>query len=205
MPGFSFAVALLATAAVASAQFRGPGPRGAGAGAIAGSPNSRPSWLQRSPPTPCSASRGGEALIVTDFGAVGDGHTDDTAAFQAALQAAAANGSNVFAPGRQYLIASGLSIPDTVTLEGTYRTVPSHPVGQGEKGPTTGSVIRATNGRGSSAPSRAAAPAREDLPHSHLFRVQAVVSRSSPLATTPRSGASPSCARHLRPVRPLPG
>lgn len=154
---FWFAAALLATSPLASAQGRGPGPRGGGPFA---SPFRGPSnVLQRSPPV--SASRGGEALIVTDFGAVGDGHTDDTAAFQAALQAASVNGSIVFAPGGQYHIASGLSIPPTVTLEGTYRTVPSHAVGQGQPGPTTGSVILATAGRGSSAP-----PARPRRPQS---------------------------------------
>jgi hypothetical protein len=66
--------------------------------------------------------------VVAGFGAVGDGVTDDTAAFQAALDAAGgtAHGSVVIpggsgsAPlyGRQYKITSPLTIPNGVTFGG---------------------------------------------------------------------------------------
>lgn len=62
---------------------------------------------------------------VRDFGAVGDGETDDTAAFQAAMDAAnEAGGGIAFAPTGDYLIETHLTVPDFVTLEGVW-TVPT--------------------------------------------------------------------------------
>lgn len=59
---------------------------------------------------------------VTTFGAKGDGTTDDTAAFQKALDAAAADGGGIVSvPTGNYLIKGHLSIPDNVTLEGVFR------------------------------------------------------------------------------------
>lgn len=66
-----------------------------------------------------------ERYNVRDFGAVGDGVTDDTGAFQSGLDAAGADGGGiVFAPRGDYLIATHLVVPDTVTLEGVF-TVPT--------------------------------------------------------------------------------
>jgi len=62
---------------------------------------------------------------VRDYGAVGDEVTDDTAAFQGALDAAGgAGGGIVAAPRGTYRIASHIVIPDNVTLEGVF-TVPT--------------------------------------------------------------------------------
>lgn len=62
---------------------------------------------------------------VKDYGAVGDGVTDDTAAFQAALDEVGAQGGGiVYAPRGNYLVATHLAIPDHVTLEGVF-TVPT--------------------------------------------------------------------------------
>jgi len=62
---------------------------------------------------------------VREYGAVGDGKTDDTAAFQKALDAAAAEGGGTaFAPTGNYLIKTHLSIPGDVTLEGIW-TMPA--------------------------------------------------------------------------------
>lgn len=61
---------------------------------------------------------------VTDasFGAVGDGITDDTYAFQKALYAAeAAGGSVVYAPNHRYAIKGHLYIPAGVTLRGDWK------------------------------------------------------------------------------------
>lgn len=58
---------------------------------------------------------------VRDFGAKGDGVTDDTAAFQRALESVAEKGGTVFVPIGDYLIKSHLNIPANVTLEGVWK------------------------------------------------------------------------------------
>lgn len=64
---------------------------------------------------------------VRDFGARGDGQTDDTAAFQQALNAAGAVGGGVvFAPRGNYLFAGRLHVPNAVTLRGVWESVPAH-------------------------------------------------------------------------------
>lgn len=64
---------------------------------------------------------------VRDFGAKGDAKTDDTAAFQAALDAAAkAGGGAVEAPRGNYLFAGHLRVPAAVTLKGAWESVPAH-------------------------------------------------------------------------------
>jgi hypothetical protein len=54
---------------------------------------------------------------VRDYGAIGDGLTDDTAAFQAAN--AAADGRTVLVPAGVYLLASGMTFSEKVQFEGT--------------------------------------------------------------------------------------
>jgi len=64
---------------------------------------------------------------VRDFGATGDGATDDTAAFQKALDAARqAGGGVVYAPRGNYFFAGHLDVPSAVTLKGVWESVPSH-------------------------------------------------------------------------------
>ena len=64
---------------------------------------------------------------VKAFGAKGDGKTDDTAAFQAALEAAAkAGGGTVYAPRGNYFFAGHLAVPSAVTLAGVWQSVPAH-------------------------------------------------------------------------------
>jgi hypothetical protein len=60
----------------------------------------------------------GGYVNVKDYGAVGDGVTDDTAAIQAALDAAAAAGGEVVVPRGVYLISDTLSILSYVLLRG---------------------------------------------------------------------------------------
>jgi hypothetical protein len=57
-----------------------------------------------------------ELISVKDFGAVGDGATNDTPAFQAAINYAA--GRKVFVPFGQYLLNSGVSYSGVIHLEG---------------------------------------------------------------------------------------
>jgi hypothetical protein len=64
---------------------------------------------------------------VREHGAVGDGATDDTAAFQRALDAASkARGATVYAPSGRYLCRGTLAVPQGVTMRGSYHCVPSH-------------------------------------------------------------------------------
>ncbi|MCL6627968.1 MAG: hypothetical protein K6U00_00025 [Armatimonadetes bacterium] len=79
---------------------------------------------------------------VRDFGAKGDGVTDDTAAFQRALEAMAEKGGTVFVPIGNYLIKSHLNIPANVTLEGVWK-IPT--AGTAYKG----STLLAVEGEGS--------------------------------------------------------
>jgi len=64
---------------------------------------------------------------VRDYGAKGDGQTDDTAAFQKALDAVAGKGGGtVLAPRGNYLFAGHLNVPSAVTLKGIWESVPAH-------------------------------------------------------------------------------
>jgi hypothetical protein len=65
--------------------------------------------------------------VVTDFGAAGDGVTDDTVAIQGALDAAARAGRGVVVlPPREYL-ASRLLLPPGITVEGYGAVLKRHP------------------------------------------------------------------------------
>ena len=82
---------------------------------------------------------------VKSYGAVGNGTTDDTTAFQNALNAAStANGGIVWVPTGAYKIATHLTIPSHVTLEGVFRAPP----GRNFSGPY-GSALLAYEGAGS--------------------------------------------------------
>jgi hypothetical protein len=75
---------------------------------------------------PAPTVDGAETLVFThdvrDFGAVGDGQSDDTAAFQKALDAASeAGGGIVHAPAGQYRCDGHLLVPPAVTLRGEWR------------------------------------------------------------------------------------
>ena len=79
---------------------------------------------------------------VRDFGAVGDGKADDTAAFQKALDAAQAGaGGIVSVPTGKYLIAGHLDIHEHTTLEGVFRAPTARSQG-------FGSTLLATEGKG---------------------------------------------------------
>jgi hypothetical protein len=85
-----------------------------------------------------------ETVSITDFGAVGDGTTDNTAAIQAALDYAAISGGTVIVPaGYTYAIAGNLSVEDTVSV---------CLVGQGNTtaGAGKGSILKFTGSAGTS-------------------------------------------------------
>lgn len=93
------------------------------------------------------------SLNVTDFGAQGDGKSDDTAAFQKALDECGALGGTVSVPSGKYLIKTHLNVPASVTLEGTWRapvTVNNyHDPKDSNGGPELlGSVLLAVEGAG---------------------------------------------------------
>ncbi len=64
------------------------------------------------------------ALNVRQFGAKGDGVTDDTAAFQAAMDSLGEAGGIVLVPVGNYLIKGHLDVPACVTLEGVWKAPP---------------------------------------------------------------------------------
>lgn len=83
----------------------------------------------------CSAA----TFNVMDYGAKADGKTDDTPAFQAAINAAFdARGGVAYAPKGDYLIAGTIIVRPHVTLKGEY----SGPAG------AHGTVLLATGGKG---------------------------------------------------------
>lgn len=84
-------------------------------------------WVWAIAVTVSASAIAGDVLSVADFGAKADGKTDDTAAFQKALDAAAAAGGGVvYAPRGNYFFAGHLTVPSAVTLKGVWESVPSH-------------------------------------------------------------------------------
>ena len=70
---------------------------------------------------------GSDQFDVRRFGAVGDGKTDDTVAFQKALDAARDHGGGtVYASRGNYFFAGHLDVPVGVTLAGLWPSVPAH-------------------------------------------------------------------------------
>jgi len=74
---------------------------------------------------------------VKDFGAKGDGATDDTMAIQAAMDAAAIVGGRVHLPPAKYLVKGSLNVPAGVHVRGV-ADAPRF------NAPMTGSIIQAT-------------------------------------------------------------
>ncbi|MGQ9523806.1 MAG: glycosyl hydrolase family 28-related protein [Armatimonadota bacterium] len=88
---------------------------------------------------------------VREFGAKGDGSTDNTDAFQKALDTAAKGGGGVVVvPAGRYAIKGHLSVPPAVTLQGTWQAPPSHTGIRDANGlkPEYGSVLLAYEGAG---------------------------------------------------------
>ncbi|NIA12583.1 MAG: hypothetical protein GWP08_00790 [Nitrospiraceae bacterium] len=77
---------------------------------------------------------------VKEFGAMGDGQTDDTAAIQAAIDAASGDGGNVLLPPGRYAVSGSLHIAPGVTVMGV------HDAPVGFTAPTA-TVLLVTGGR----------------------------------------------------------
>lgn len=89
---------------------------------------------------------------VSDFGAVVDGKTDNTAAFQKALDTAgAADGGVVLAPTGRYSFDGSLKIPKNVALRGVSAYAPAHAGIRDKSGekPEFGTVLMPRGGAGS--------------------------------------------------------
>ncbi len=98
-------------------------------------------------------SKGSFSCDVSEFGAKGDGKTDDTAAFQKALDAMhAADGGIVRVPAERFLIAGSLNVPQGVVLQGIFQGPTSHASfkdGVAIPPPNAdGTMLLATGGRG---------------------------------------------------------
>ncbi|MDD2393364.1 MAG: glycosyl hydrolase family 28-related protein [Eubacteriales bacterium] len=62
----------------------------------------------------------GRAYVdIRDFGAVGNGLTDDSGAIQKAIDAAAKTGAVVYIPGGMFRMAKGVKVPKGVSVEGS--------------------------------------------------------------------------------------
>jgi len=93
----------------------------------------------------------GDSWNVSDYGAVADASADATAAFQAAMDAAAAAGGGIVTvPTGRYRFDGALTVPDAVTLRGVYRYAPSHAGirDAGQLKPDYGTVFRVHGGAG---------------------------------------------------------
>ncbi len=74
-----------------------------------------------------SHSSGPLGLSVIQFGALGNGKHDDTAAFQNALNAVSrSGGGRVYVPAGNFRINGNLTVPQDVTLEGTWVAPPTY-------------------------------------------------------------------------------
>ena len=74
---------------------------------------------------------------VLQFGAVGDGVHDDTAAFKAAISAVSRNGGTIFVPKGYYCLTESLTLPAYVTL-----------AGERKRGTAEGTVLCIYGGKG---------------------------------------------------------
>ncbi|EQD73159.1 hypothetical protein B1A_05094, partial [mine drainage metagenome] len=98
-----------------------------------------------SPPATGVAPVSPFARNVLDFGARGNAKTDNTAAFQKALDAVYADGGGIvhIPPGR-YLFKGHLTMPANTSLDGVFLAPPAYI----HANPVSGTVLLPTEGRG---------------------------------------------------------
>lgn len=99
------------------------------------------------PPSAASFADTSATFSVVQSGAVADAKTDCTGPFQAAINAAAANGGGVVdVPAGLYRVSGTLRIPAYVTLQGVAQVAPT--VSSTDPKAMSGSVLMAYSGRG---------------------------------------------------------
>jgi hypothetical protein len=87
-------------------------------------------------------------LEVTTYGAKPDGVTDNTAAFQKALDECGKAGGTVDVPPGRYLLAGTLNVPESVTLQGSFHA-PARPIAfEKDLAAERGSILLTTFGKG---------------------------------------------------------
>ena len=85
---------------------------------------------------------------VLNFGAVGNGRHDDTTAFQAAMSAVSrAGGGRVYIPAGNYRISGTITVPQDVTLAGTWAAPPTY-TDSSATAPVHGTTLWAYSGKG---------------------------------------------------------
>jgi hypothetical protein len=95
-----------------------------GAAVITAAPaTATPSARTAAVPAQAAAVTTGSPLSVKDFGAVGDGTTDDTAAVQSAINAVPASGGTVLFPAGTYALSATITLKSRVTLLGDHATL----------------------------------------------------------------------------------
>mgnify|MGYP002145002321 CR=1 FL=1 len=85
-----------------------------------------------------------DSVSVTDFGAVGDGTTDNAAAFQLCINYCQANNRDMFIPQGNYNCLSGVSITSSIKIRGEGRYLD----GGGLGGASGGDAGHAAGARG---------------------------------------------------------
>ncbi|HVU27571.1 MAG TPA: glycosyl hydrolase family 28-related protein [Verrucomicrobiae bacterium] len=88
-----------------------------------------------------------DLFVATDYGAVGDGSTDNTTAIQNALTAAGNNGGGiVYVPAGKYKLTSTLNVPSGVELRGAYEL--RHRTWPAADNHAKGTILQPSGGQG---------------------------------------------------------
>ena len=72
------------------------------------------------------ADNSSSVISVADFGASGDGISDNTSAFQKALDSLGTDGGTVIVPPGRYRFNGSLNVPKSATLKGSWNSVTAH-------------------------------------------------------------------------------
>jgi hypothetical protein len=75
-------------------------------------------WGQTVTPTPTPTGQPANSINVKDYGATGDGVTNDTAAVNSALEQAHQTGKTLFIPSGDFLLSSTVAVPNDVKIAG---------------------------------------------------------------------------------------